>query len=266
MNLRISKKQAGLIFLVILLLVSFVAGAYFLFIKPVNDQLERKQSELKMANQGLEMIENSLKRSTEKTIENSMELQKKVPVKRLLDQLLLNIDKAEIISDTTINEIKLNGSAEDEEIAFETDETETEQTEPENIETTETETENTEAIDSTKILEEKLPNGIKKVSITMNGEALTYFELEKFISSLESLQRIVKVEALKFTGLEEIHSVEQEEQKVQFELTVAGYYFPNLEDLRDELPPLDTPEIANKKNPLSQFSEEEDQDTEEKQP
>ena len=261
MNLQISKKQMGLIFLVIIFMVSLVAGVYYLFMKPLNEQLERKHSELEMANQGLVLVEDQLKQLTEKTVISSMKLQKQVPVKRLLDQLLLDIEKAEIISDTKINELKLNGSESDEEVVFKTNENEAAASG-----NNQSDTENTELADTPKIPEEKLPTGIKKISVTLKGEANTYFEMESFITSLENLKRIVKVDTLKFTGLEEIYSVEQKFQPVEFELTIAGYYFPKLEDLRDELPPLDSPGGANKKNPLSSFSEKSNEDSEEKQP
>lgn len=261
MNLQISKKQMGLIFLVIFFMVSLVAGVYYLFMKPLNEQLERKHSELEMANQGLVLVENQLKQFTEKTVISSMKLQKQVPVKRLLDQLVLDIEKAEIISDTKINELKLNGSESDEEVVFKTNENEA-ATSGNN----QSDSENTESTNSSKVPEEKLPNGIKKISVTLKGDANTYFEMESFINSLENLKRIIKVDALKYTGVEEIYSVEQKDQPVEFELTIAGYYFPKLEDLRNELPPLDTPESANKKNPLSSFSDKTNEDTEEKQP
>ncbi|MBU8879562.1 pilus assembly protein PilO [Bacillus sp. FJAT-29790] len=247
MNLQISKKQLGIIVLAILIIGALSAGAYLLLLQPVYEKLERKHTELEMANQELTIIENSLKQSKEKTVLSSMELQKQVPVKRLLDQLLLNIEKAEIISDTTISELKLNGTMKDEEIDFQSNENQNDRTSEESN--------NSGDADASSKHEEKLPTGIKKISITLNGEAETYFDMEKFIGSLEELTRIVKIEALKFNGLNEIHSIEQNAEVVKFELTLAAYYFPKLEDLRDELPPLDTPGISNKKNPFSSFSE-----------
>lgn len=261
MNIEISKKQMIVMIIVILLMFLLVLRAYFSFIWPLNKEILGKRSELKAVNVDLVLAEKEIKQFSEQMVIGTTELQKKVPVKRLLDQLLLDIEKAEIISDTRITELKLNGTNIDEEVEFNTDKNETDTTE-----NTSNETENTKPEKSSNVSEEKLPNGIKRISFSLKGEANTYFEMESFITSLESLKRIVKVDALKFTGVEEIFSVDQEEQSVEFELTIAGYYFPKLEDLRDELPPLDTPESANKKNPLSSFSDKSNEDTEEKQP
>ncbi|MCX2839957.1 hypothetical protein OQ279_17670, partial [Salinimicrobium sp. MT39] len=108
MNVQLSKKQLGFGFLGIVLIGILTFGLYYLFILPLNDQIDRKNTELDMARQELDIIDNTLTQNSEQTVLNTMELQKEVPVKRLLDQLLLNVEKAEIVSDATINEIQLN--------------------------------------------------------------------------------------------------------------------------------------------------------------
>src|SRR5690606_27887187 len=133
-----------------------------------------------------------------------VELQKQVPVKRLLDQLLLDIEKSEIISDVNIIEMKMNGTESDEEIDL--SEEEENQPQEENSETEDSK----EISETDPLIEEKLPNGIKKVSIVLNGQADTYFEMESFIKNLLDLKRVLKVESLKYTGFDEIVSVMQE--------------------------------------------------------
>lgn len=246
MSREISKKQLLYVLLTLVFIAGIAFGSYYLFIKPVNDKMDRKQSELQMATQQLTIIENNLQQMNEQTVLSTVELQKQVPVKRLLDQLLLDIEKSEIISDVNIIEMKMNGTESDEEIDL---------SEEENSET-ETEMEDSKENSGTDpLIEEKLPNGIKKVSIVLNGQADTYFEMESFIKNLLDLKRILKVESLKYTGFDEIVSVMQEDQMVVFELAIAAYYYPELAELQKELPPLDTPRISNKRNPLSSFSE-----------
>lgn len=253
MNREISKKQLLYVLLTLVFIAGIAFGSYYLFIKPVNDKMDRKQSELQMATQQLTIIENNLQQMNEQTVLSTVELQKQVPVKRLLDQLLLDIEKSEIISDVNIIEMKMNGTESDEEIDL--SEEEENQPQEENSET-ETETEDSKENSGTDpLIEEKLPNGIKKVSMVLNGQADTYFEMESFIKNLLDLKRILKVESLKYTGFDEIVSVMQEDQMVEFELAIAAYYYPELAELQKELPPLDTPRISNKRNPLSSFSE-----------
>lgn len=253
MNLQLSKKNLIILTAGLLLAIGLTAGSYYIFVLPLHDQLSRKQNELQMANQQLTIVESNLTQTNEKTILTTMELQKQVPVKRLLDQLLLDIEKAEVISDSNILELRLDGTDEDEEVdLLETAAAEEQVGEGE-------EAESPEVVDG----EGQLPNGIRQITLSLGGEAETYFELERFIESLESLKRIVKVEALSFTGLNEIYSVEQETEKVEFELSLAAYYYPSLEELQKELPPLDVPAVSNKQNPLSGFSDQEEIEGEE---
>ncbi|WP_262380690.1 pilus assembly protein PilO [Bacillus infantis] len=255
MNLQLSKKHLIIMITGLFLALGLAAGGYYIFALPLHDQLSRKQNELQMANQQLAIVESNLTQTNEKTILTTMELQKQVPVKRLLDQLLLDIEKAEVISASNILELRLDGTEADEEVdLLETASAEEPVGEGE-------ETDSTEA--AAVVGEEQLPNGIRQITLSLGGEAETYFELERFIESLESLKRIVKVEALNFTGLDEIYSVEQETEKVEFELSLAAYYYPSLEELQKELPPLDVPAVSNKQNPLSGFSSQESIEAEE---
>lgn len=263
MNLQLSKKHLLIIFLSILLLGGAIAGAYYLLILPVHEQLDRKETELKLATQELTIIENKLADTNEKTILSTMELQKQVPVKRMLDQLLLDLEKAEVISDTNIIELKLDGTEDDEEIDLVAEAAKEDGgAEPEGAPDNQ-EASGETASEVNSPVEEVLPNGIRKISMTLSGEAATYFEMEKFIKSLESLKRIVKVEVLNFTGLPEIYSVDQGSENVEFEVSLAAYYYPNLEELQKELPPLDVPAVSNKQNPLSGFSSQEGAEGEE---
>ncbi|MEH6989120.1 pilus assembly protein PilO [Cytobacillus firmus] len=252
MNREISKKQLVFALLALILIGGIAFGGYYLFIKPVNEKMDRKQSELQVASQQLTIIENNLQQMNDQKVMSTIELQKQVPVKRLLDQLLLDIEKSEIISDTNIIEMKINGTESDEEIDLSR---EGSQPQEENLDTGLNTNEYNEISGADPLTEEKLPNGIRKVSIVLNGQADTYFKMESFIKNLLDLKRIVKVESLKYTGFDEIVSVMQEDQMVDFELAIAAYYYPELEDLQKDLPPLDSPRISNKRNPLSSFSE-----------
>ncbi|MEH7504258.1 hypothetical protein V7152_19960 [Neobacillus drentensis] len=116
-----------------------------------------------MTNQELSIIQNKLKQTSDQSIESTMELQKQVPVKRLLDQLLLDIEKAEIISDSNVIELKLTGSENDEEILTTTEKALNE-TQPNN----ENNKNKTDALS-----DETLPNGMKRTAILLSGEAKT---------------------------------------------------------------------------------------------
>ncbi|MBL4951237.1 pilus assembly protein PilO [Neobacillus sp. OS1-32] len=247
MTLEFSKKHT-LGFILGLIVIGLLAVlAYYVYIIPINTNLDQKKSELKMTNQELTIYQNKLKQTSNQTIVSSMELQQQVPVKRMLDQLLLDIEKAEIISGANIIETKLNSSGQDAIQAATNDTAQKTQSNSSSASTSKA-----TATDKT------LPNGMKQTSILLSGEANSYFEMEKFLEEIKSLKRIIKIDQLKFTGQEEMVSVEQASSPLKFEAVLTAYYDPELVDLQKDLPPIDVPKVSNKKNPLSDFLAEED--------
>ncbi|MDQ0219378.1 LysM peptidoglycan-binding domain-containing protein [Peribacillus cavernae] len=97
-----------------------------------------------------------------------------------------------------------------------------------------------------------MPPGIEKITAAMVVEAPGYFELEGFIKAVEELPRITKVESLVFTGNQEIKQVEDQSDKLRYNMTVSTYYYPGLEKLKKQLPKYDVPEPGNKVNPFYQ--------------
>jgi type IV pilus assembly protein PilO len=99
--------------------------------------------------------------------------------------------------------------------------------------------------------------GLKKLNVNLSVESPTYEDIEKFIATLESLKRIVVVESINYSGGEEITTLDPEKEKepISYTLTVSAYYLPGLEDLIAELPKIDAPVPAKKKNPLNTFSD-----------
>lgn len=256
-----SKKNLLFITLGIILICTVAAGGYFYFLQPLNNDMESKQAELDMANQQLTILENKLVNTSEETANSTMKLQQQIPVKRSVEQLMLDIEKAETVSNVTINSITMGSTSTDESI-------DTAQQAPQETDENKDKVDNNANQDQTKgketasttVLDEEtekqvavLPSGVKKTPFTISGDAKTYFELEKFLESLQELPRKIKLDQLSFTGLNELMDAEQQNEKITFELSISSFYFPKLEDLRSELPPMDTPDIANKKNPFNEL-------------
>ncbi|GKU81441.1 pilus assembly protein PilO [Niallia sp. NCCP-28] len=238
------------VFMIILLAVS----CYYLYLMPLSTKVDAKKMELELAQQEASILETKIKSSQEKVAESSIELQKQVPVKRLLEQALLEIEKAEIISGANLIELTVNGTASDEDVTNEELTTADKAIKDANAE-------DGDSADQMAVENEiSLPNGIKKTSITIIGEAETYYELEKLIETLQSSNRIIDIESLDVTGTKEIVSVEDNDQKIEFEMSLSIYYFPKLTDLVNELPPLESPKTSDKLNPFASASIKEDGD------
>ncbi len=255
MSMKLSKGKwliIGTIFLLILLFV----GIYFFVLYPKIGLIEQKETELKMQQQLLATLESKSVETNEHSFESTTTLQQLVPVKPLTEQLLLNIEKAETVSGSFV----VSMSFADEEVTVEGGAAaEGDQQVPEDIKAEQNKMDENSAEkgneDEQIPVENSLPTGVKKVTVTMDIESPTYFELETFIRTLETSSRITVVEAIDFTANEEIIETEQVDKPLSYQVTLAAFYMPTLTDLLDELPKMESPEPAKKKNPFSNFGD-----------
>jgi type IV pilus assembly protein PilO len=248
MKLSLSKKNKLILLFSALLFVLFIVFAQFILLAPLNTDLKLKEQTLETEQQLVDsMMQNQVVESAEVT-EGTRELQKRVPVTPLQEQFILDLEKAENVSNSKISSMSFT---------IDVDVIESNQAGTENTDTAESTqaTDGTTTDPATQQNAHEASNGLKKLTVSLSVESPTYEDLEKFIETLESLKRIVVVESINYTGGEEITSLEKEYEPLSYSLTISAYYLPNLDDLIAELPKIDAPAPANKKNPLSSFSD-----------
>lgn len=246
MNLHFSKKNKLIFGFGTLLLVMLIVYAQFFMLIPLKSDLGIKKQSLETEQKLLETISQKKVGTAEATAEDTSMLQKKVPVQPLQEQFILDLEKAENVSNSKISTMSFSKDAA----------TTTDQTNLENANTTQTTSGQNDANQTTETQQTgpTVPSGLKKLTVQVSVESQNYEDLEKFIETLESLQRIVVVEAITYSGGQEITSLTQEDLPITYSLTVSAFYMPGLTDLAAELPKIDAPEPAGKDNPLSQFS------------
>lgn len=205
--------------------------------------MNRVQNELDTEKQLLQVLQNKTKQAEERTIQSTMELQKEVPVKPLVEQFLLDLDKAEIISNSFISNLSVSEDevSESAELLQSTEPIETDK-----VISTEEGNEAEVAVE--------FPEGLKKITVNLTVQSPSYYELEEFLTTVENLIRITKVESLSLTGPEEVTSIELDLQPLTYTVSVSIFYHPGLQDLVDQLPPLEIPDRGNKRNPLYYFN------------
>jgi type IV pilus assembly protein PilO len=254
MKLRLSKIDKIILLVGILLLVLLIVFAQFIKLTPLKSDVSMRQQALKTEQKLLEVVTQNKVDDTAKVVEDTRELQKKVPVKPLLEQFILDLEKAETISNSVISSMSFSKDAE---VTIVTTETTTENTTTDQSTTTAQEAPTTQeaAASTNQTAAPPASNGLKKLSVSLSVESPTYEDLEKFIKTLESLERIVVVESISYSGGEEVTTLEQEKEPLAYSLTISAYYLPTLDDLVAEIPKIDAPAPAKKKNPLSSFSD-----------
>ncbi|MCR8850127.1 pilus assembly protein PilO [Rossellomorea sp. SC111] len=246
MNVQFDKKEWFLIGTSTLVVLFLTFGGIWYFYLPVKNQKENLQSEIQTERQLIKALDSKIGSIKQDSFENSSSLQQKVPVKPLTQQLLIDLQKAEIVSDSFITSIEFTEGAVALPVTGETTGTSIE--EP-------VETNAGEPTNSSEPPVNALPQGLQKLTATMSVEAKSYFEIEEFIKKLEELHRIVEVEQISFSGPPEIQQYQDEVENIQLNIVVSAFYLPGLIELEKELPKLDAPLPSNKKNPFQQFPE-----------
>ncbi|RSK28019.1 pilus assembly protein PilO [Bacillus sp. HMF5848] len=250
MTITFSKKLILYTFVVLALLGATFFYLRLQFIAPLQQQVQQKENDLKLEKQLLEVVQSKVSQAQQQTYSSTLELQRKVPVKPLLDQFILHIEKAEVVSDSFIVNMSFNTNEEvnlsvlDEYEQFRKEEKElvhNDQTE------TEPEAETAEP-------ESLLPEGMKKITVNLSVKSPDYYAMQTFLKSLEQEQRITQIDVLSFNGPEETTSfVDEADNMLAYSVTVSTFYHPTLEDLQDEVPIIEVPAPSEKNNPLANF-------------
>lgn len=247
MSISLSKKEKWFIFISVLLLVGLLAGGYFLILSPKQSQVMIKEKQVKSQEKILSVLQTQDTPSSTVTKESAATLQKQVPVKPQTEQLLLDIEKAEVASGSFVTDMQFNEEEAKDQTAIE---------QRVDSQLNGDATANQTADSNTKTNKESkniMPEGLKKETVDLTIEATGYGELETFINVLEKSERIITVDSIDFTANDEIISDDQTDQLIKFTVKISAFYMPTLTDLINQLPKLETPEPADKKDPFSSF-------------
>jgi type IV pilus assembly protein PilO len=233
MKIDFTKKQWSIFFSVIAAGLLLIAFLNFFLIQPLEERIQYQEEELAVQLKLQKAIETKVNSITDNETVDSTSLQKKIPVEPLTERLILDLEKAELISGSIIQSI----------IFERTDGSLTEQ--------------GNEGSDGS-VKETQLPPLLKRLKMTMVVEAPSYFEMEEFLEEIESLERIVEINGLYFEGEEELKENMEgyNEDTITFELTASAFYIPELDDLKDGGTAIQSPSPSLKKDPFPQFQNE----------
>lgn len=231
MMIELEKKHYILLGSCVLLIVLGIVVFYYLTYAPKEARATQLQEEKRIEEQLIQVLEQQEEIATA-TGNTTVELQRKIPVTPYLEQLILELEKAEVLSDSKI----VNMSFGEGEFLP--------------ASTTLEEYENMHEEEGVIQEETYLPEGLKKVTVNLSVESEVYEDLTTFLTSLESLTRITQIESLSFSGQPEVTSTEQELEALTYSVTLSAFYHPELNDLVDDLPPLSVPEPSNRTNPF----------------
>lgn len=215
-SLSKSQKEKALIVLAVIFLLALAAYSYFSLYAPAKEARLQAEQTLSSERDVLIALQTQLKELPEGEKISTSNLQQKVSVEALTELIVLQVEQAELISGTLIDNIGI-----------------------------------TEGLVELPVPVEGLEN-LQEVLTTVTIKANDYKEITTFIEEVEAMERIMIVEAIDFGSNEEVTSTDQVGEPLDVNLTFSAYFRPDLIALADTLPKVDAPAPAGKVNPLPQ--------------
>lgn len=238
MILRVTRQQFILFLLACTIVLGMFYFGYLFVLQPLKQKAQSLSGQLETERRLLAELTNQFGERRQLSKESVIELQKQLPTKPLLDQFLIDLEKAEVVSKSSILSMSFG----------ENDEGTGEQSNDQN--------EENEVSDPPT---SSLPEGIEKITVTLEVQSSSYYQLEEFIEALEGTNRIITVESLAFTGNEELITEDQPVAPLRYSLKVSALYYPKLEELKDKISELEIPKPAEKTSPLFEIAEQIDE-------
>lgn len=223
-----TKKIIYILIIGVALTVTLVIGSYFSIIQPKLAMRTNAEIQLENEQKMLELLQKNQHAKEERIIEQTTQMQKKLPVEPLVDQFLLDFQRVEALSDTYILYMDIDQNREPVPLDQEAIE------------------------DVVKGVEEDQVSieGLKKITVYLSILAKTYEDLSQFLIEMDRLSRIISIDSISFRGTNEQIMIDNYLESLEFFVTVSTYYFPELTELKGELPKVVHPKPSEKENPL----------------
>jgi type IV pilus assembly protein PilO len=238
MKIDFTKKQWTILISLVVTGLFILAGVNYFALQPAENRLQYKKDELGIQVKLQEAVEAKVDSIDENETPDSNSLQKKIPVEPLTERVILDFEKAELLSGSTIQSIhfeKTDGALAPKE------------------------SEHTEAAPAG---DTQLPALLKRIQMTIVVESPSYFEMEAFLDEIENLERIVEINGLYFQGEQELKENMEgySQDTITFEVIASAFYIPELNELKGGLPKIQSPSPSLKKDPFPQFPDEGEND------
>ncbi|WKA56252.1 LysM peptidoglycan-binding domain-containing protein [Planococcus shixiaomingii] len=210
------QKEIALIALAVVFLLALAAYSYFSVYAPAKAARLQAEQTLSSERDVLMALQTQLKEVPEGEKISTSELQQKVSVEPLSELIILQIEQAELISNSLVKDIAI-----------------------------------AEAPVVLPVPVEGLEN-LQAVQTTVAIEVPDYNSITTFIKEIEAMERIMIVDSIDFGANKEVTAADQERELVEVTVAFSAYFRPDLIALADTLPKVDAPAPARKSNPLPQ--------------
>lgn len=161
-----------------------------------------------------------------------------------MDQFIFDIEKAEVFSESFISNYSFSVGT----VNYEKEVNQAHQNDQSDGESTES--------DQEQPTSETVTHEIGKVTVTLAIESPSYEHLVEFLSRIERVDRVTKVDNIAFNGPSELQAEisadedKEEEQILSYTVTISTFFLPELGQYLDTEPMIPYPKPSDKENPL----------------
>lgn len=206
MNQLTSGKNSAFL-LITALILALLFALYNYVIQPKKEEAASVQSSVNQLQADISSLKEGIasqEENNKKAADNEFTLRKQLPQQRAMKELLLSIEEVEYVAQTCILSLNFNNydsivaqsNIEDPNHKTETTQDGT-NPESENADGTESEQETVQPVSS--IPRETLPADLQMVTFTIEVQAPNREQLEEFLKEIESLEREMRVDAVRYT-------------------------------------------------------------------
>lgn len=219
---------------------------YFYLLMPLKDDANAAEQNVKQLETEVKTLENRLNQNETDQPKNTAKLEKKMPLSRQLDELILSLQEIEMVSGSQIASITFNnydgglteadGTYNNNETTDGTDNTATNEPDEnqsdnqaaadESNDDNESDT-NDESEQATDETVTNLPTNVKLITINLSIASPDYEHFQLFLRELEKLERITRVDTLTFTKPAERELLYEKDgsKAVTAEVQITTFYY-----------------------------------------
>lgn len=229
MTRLLNSKKSGILLLV-LLIASLLFALYYYVILPKKDEVRAKEASIQSLQTEIKSLEQSLTSFDEQLevpMQETLEMQKKVPSVRAVEQVLRDMVEIEEVTGTRMESLTFNNY--DEPVAnANVDQTNT--VAEAEAKVNEENQENTETPPVSTIAQENIPPELKLVTFTFDIGALTFDSMVTFLKEVEKLERVMKIDTINMTIPGEQEKLDKEaDNTIKATVQITTFYYEGQE-------------------------------------
>ncbi|MCM3386976.1 type 4a pilus biogenesis protein PilO [Ureibacillus chungkukjangi] len=240
--MKLSSNKNSSVILLIVLVVALLFAVFYYIVFPKKDNIQSLEGSISSLQTEITALEGqmaSLDETSSSDVSNIYAIRQKLPQSREIDQLLLNLEEIEYVTETRITSIGFNSYdalVSESAIAPVPEEATTveENTVDEDTEATAEgeeivegeETGETVETPVSEIAAEIIPPELKLITFNLTIEASVYDNIQQFIQEIENLKRIMHIDSISYTlPGEEGEFLEEEAETLSASVQVTTFFY-----------------------------------------